>query len=475
MLTLKNLNHIFRAYDIRGHAEQELTPNIAYQIGLGIGKLLLSQNRLHITVSYDGRLSSPGLSKAIIAGLSHADMTITDVGCGPTPYLYFCDRYLNSDAAIMITGSHNAGHINGLKIVVNHQPFWGDDIQLLYTQLIQQADVSYDINHEPTAIKQLDLRDNYIDYINADYNQHYPVQHNLKIVWDPGNGASGEIVSRLIKRIPGQHLIINENIDGHFPNHHPDPTLPENLEQLIEAVKQTKSDFGIAFDGDADRIGVVTSQGQILYGEHLLELLAPEVLTNHPGAVIIADVKTTQHFIKKITALGGVPLLWKTGHSAIKAKMHEMNSPFAAEMSGHIFFADRYFGYDDGIYTALRLIGVLSQNHITLDAWLSKRPQFYTTPELRIECEAKFEVMHHMESILKQQGKPFLNIDGIRVDEATGWWMIRASNTQELIVVRAESTSQNQILQYILTIIELLQAYDIDLNDLIKYKDLLTY
>lgn len=426
---------IFREYDIRGTYGTDLTDESAKFIGRAFGAEVIALHGTTVAVGYDGRTSSPALRDCLIKGLRMAGCDVVDIGLGPTPLLYYASHHLDTFAAVMITGSHNEGTVNGFKLMLDKKPFCGDQIQGLY-QRIKKQDLP---NETFGSLTYQDVKDPYLEFLQMDYFAHYPPQSDLKIAWDPGNGATGEIIEKLLPHLPGTHVLINEVIDGTFPNHHPDPTVPANLEELIEVVRTQKCDFGIAFDGDGDRIGAVTSTGHILYGEHLLELYAQEVLKTHPHTPIIADVKTSTRFFKAVESFGGTPVMWRTGHSLIKAKMRELESPLGGEMSGHIFFADRYFGFDDAIYAAVRLLGICRSHNLDLNVWYENLPAQHATPEMRIECLDKTGLMAKLVEQLKATQTPFIDTDGIRVEGPEGWWLLRASNTQEIIVARAEA------------------------------------
>jgi phosphomannomutase len=390
-----------------------------------------------------------------------AGCRVTDVGLGPTPYVYFCGVAQKADGVIMITGSHCEPNVNGFKLVQGGKPFFGQQIQDLYkTTLIDLPMGALGL------VESKDLTDTYIEFLKQDFLSHYPSHSGLKIAWDPGNGAAGNVLSRLLKQLPGTHVVINADIDGTFPNHHPDPTVPENLDQVLAVVKDQSCDFAIAFDGDADRIGVITSNGDILWGEHLLELYAEEVLKTHPGASIVADVKTSTHFFKHVEALGGKPVMWRTGHSLIKTKMRELKSPLGGEMSGHIFFADRYYGFDDALYAALRLVGIVLQEEINLTHWFERRSKVYCTPEIRLPCVQKFDVIAALKKVMQDEGVPYNDLDGIRCDLAHGWWVLRASNTQEIIAARAEADAPVQLDILLTQMQELLSKAGFDVLDL---------
>jgi phosphomannomutase len=334
-----------------------------------------------------------------------------------------------------VTGSHNPANYNGFKLMLGKKPFFGTDIARL-GKIAAAGDFPAG---RGTAVERA-VSDAYIARLLEGYRGTRP----LSVAWDPGNGATAEVVQRLTARLPGRHVLMNDTIDGRFPAHHPDPTEAKNLVQLQEAVARERCDLGIAFDGDGDRIGVVDGQGRILWGDQFMVLLAGEVLAKQPGATIIADVKASQVLFDEIARLGGTPLMWRTGHSLIKTKMAEVGAPLAGEMSGHIFYADGYYGYDDALFAAMRLLGILSRGGESLAQFRDRLPQVVNTPELRFPCEEsrKFAVVDEVRDRLRQSGAEMSDIDGVRVRTADGWWLLRASNTQDVLVARAEAADE---------------------------------
>jgi phosphomannomutase len=385
-----------------------------------------------VAVGRDGRLSSPALEQALVQGLAESGVDVVRVGLGPTPMLYYAAYTLGVDGGIMVTGSHNPPDYNGFKLVLQKRSFYGADIQRLGEIAAGGA-----FRAGNGKISTVQLLDQYVARLAADYDGKRP----LTVVWDAGNGATGDALVRLTKTLPGQHVLLNEVIDGRFPAHHPDPTEAKNLVQLQAGVREHKADLGIAFDGDGDRIGVVDAQGRILWGDQLMTVLAADVIRAMPGATIIADVKASQVLFDEIARLGGKPLMWRTGHSIIKSKMAEIGAPLAGEMSGHIFYADRYYGYDDALYAAIRLIGILGRSEASLAELRDRLPEVVNTPELRFPCEEsrKFAVVTEVRDRLKKAGAEMTDIDGVRVKTKDGWWLLRASNTQAVLVARAEA------------------------------------
>jgi phosphomannomutase len=423
-----------REYDIRGVVGKTLTQEDGFAIGRTFGSIIARTGGTIVAVGYDGRTHSPELEKALVEGLKASGINVLRVGRGPTPLLYFAAFTRGTDGAVMVTGSHNPPEYNGFKMMVGKKPFFGKDILEL-----GRLSAAGDVVEETTGHDELvDLRADYVARLARDWDGG---EQKLKIVWDNGNGAAGEVLQELIKHLPGHHTIIFPEIDGHFPNHHPDPTVPKNLEALIAAVKGTGADLGIAFDGDADRIGAVDGNGHILFGDQLLVILARDVLKEHPGAIIISDVKASQVLFDEIERAGGSPLMWKTGHSLIKAKMAETGSPLAAEMSGHVFFADKWYGFDDALYAAVRLAGIVARSPLSLAEMHDALPTVINTPELRFECDdvRKFAVIEEVAARLKDAGAAVSETDGVRVKTDDGWWLLRASNTQSVLVARAEA------------------------------------
>jgi phosphomannomutase len=423
-----------REYDIRGIVGKTLHGADAFAIGRVFGSIVARAGGKRVAVGRDGRLSSPELEQHLVAGLVASGMEVLRVGCGPTPMLYFAAYDQGTDGAVMLTGSHNPPDYNGFKMMLGRKPFFGKDIQEL-GRLAAAGDVAPEA---PGAARDLDVSEAYIARMARDLA---PGGKPLTVVWDPGNGAGGAITERLVRRLPGTHHVINGEIDGRFPNHHPDPTVAKNLQQLIAKVAEVKADLGIAFDGDADRIGVVDGEGQMLFGDQLLVVLARDVLSRNPGATIIADVKASQVLFDEVAKAGGKPLMWKTGHSLVKQKMAETGCPLAGEMSGHIFFAEKWYGFDDGIYSAVRLLDILARSPQSLAQMRAALPQVLNTPELRFDCaeDRKFAVVEEVRARLAAQGADVVAVDGVRVNTPDGWWLLRASNTQAVLVARCEA------------------------------------
>lgn len=423
---------ILREYDIRGIVDVSLSIDDARAIGRAFGTMVVENGGKSVCVGYDGRLSSPDFEQAVVDGIMACGLTAVRIGLGSTPMLYYSVHVVPADAGLMISGSHNPPEYNGFKMMMGKGPFYGADIQRLGVIAGEGAFATgqgKSVDHP--------VLDDYVARLAQDYHGGRP----LKVAWDAGNGSAGDAMAMLTKRLPGEHILLNEVIDGMFPNHHPDPTLPECLEQLQEIVRSEGCDLGVAFDGDGDRIGAIDGQGRILWGDQIMVLLARDVLAAQPGATIIADVKASKSLFDEVAKMGGVPLMWRTGHSLIKAKMAEIKAPLAGEMSGHIFFADQYYGFDDGLYAAVRLLSHVSRQGYSLAEIRDSLPQPVNTPELRFPCDEsrKFSVVEEVAARLSDAGADVIDVDGVRVTTEDGWWLLRASNTQDVLVARCEA------------------------------------
>ena len=428
---------VLREYDIRGIVGQTLHEADAFAIGRCFGTVVGRAGGTSVAVGYDGRLSSPAMEAALVRGLRASGMDVVRIGRGPTPMLYYTATANGTDGAIMVTGSHNPPNYNGFKMMLGKKPFFGTQIRDLGI-MASSGDV---VPEASGSERSLNVAEDYLARLVKDWDGG---DRALKVVWDNGNGSAGDVLAELVKRLPGHHTVLNGEIDGNFPAHHPDPTVPKNLEELIATVLAQKADIGIAFDGDADRIGLVDDTGEILFGDQLMIVLGRDVLKTHPGATIIADVKASQVLFDEIAKAGGNPLMWKTGHSLIKAKMAETGSPLAGEMSGHIFFADKWYGFDDALYAAIRTLGILARMGSTKLSDVRKAlPQVINTPELRFDCDdvRKFEVVKEVAARLKTAGANVSETDGVRVLTDDGWWLLRSSNTQAVLVARCEASS----------------------------------
>ncbi|MCE3254802.1 MAG: phosphomannomutase [Rickettsiaceae bacterium] len=448
---------VLKAYDIRGIVGDTINDVDAYNIGRAFASILKSKNKSKVTVGYDGRLSSPDLKDNLVRGLIDSGINVLEIGRGPTPMLYFSVYHLGVDAGIMVTGSHNPPTHNGFKFILADSPFYGDDI--LKLGKIAELGNFVDGNGE---VSYVEVMEDYVTKLASDCDIKSESElldevddfledkkRQLKISWDVGNGATGEVIQKLIKKIKASHFLLFEEIDGSFPNHHPDPTVVENLKDLKKSVLENSCDLGIAFDGDGDRIGVLDDEGEVLWGDQLMCLFSKDVLSEYPGSTIISDVKASQVLFDDIAKNGGKPLMWKTGHSLIKAKMKEISSPLAGEMSGHIFFADRYYGFDDAIYAAIRIINIVLKSEKKLSEIRKSFPKTFSTPEIRIRCddEKKFLIVKNIANQLKAEKLEFNDVDGVRINNKDGWWLLRASNTEAFLVARCESLSPEGLVE----------------------------
>jgi phosphomannomutase len=437
MIETKTLHPtILREYDIRGIVGETLTAADVNAVGRAFGTLVLRDGGQRVAVGYDGRLSSPELAEALVSGLRSTGVNVIRVGLGPSPMLYFAVQHLQADAGMMITGSHNPSEYNGIKMGKGGRSFFGERIQTLGRMV-----AAGDFERGAGRVEDYDIRPDYVARLTQEFKGGRP----LKVAWDPGNGACAAMLHDLCACLPGEHVLINDTVDGRFPAHHPDPTVLENLVQLQETVAAHGSDLGIAFDGDGDRIGVIDAKGRVIWGDQLLVILARSVLAEVPGATIIADVKSSKVFFDEIARMGGKPLMSRTGHSLIKTLMADTGAALAGEMSGHIFFAHRYYGFDDAPYAAMRLLALLSQSSETLAELRDAMPAMLNTPELRIDCpdEQKFGVIEGVKQRLRGvAGITIDDIDGVRVTTGDGWWLLRASNTQPVLVGRCESGTE---------------------------------
>lgn len=427
-------HEIFRAYDIRGIVDRQLSDAMLYHIGLAVGTQVMRNGEDSIAVGADGRLSSPRLSHALMAGLADTGCRVLNLGAVPTPVLYFGVKTLGTASGIMLTGSHNPSNYNGCKVVIGGQTLANESIVALHDLIAQQ-----DYERGVGEIEVHNIDQTYQDIICHDIKLMRP----LKVVLDAGNGIAGDIAPKLFKQLGCQVIPLFCDVDGHFPNHHPDPGKPANLVDLQAAVAEHKADIGLAFDGDGDRVGVVTEAGQMIYPDKLLMLFAEDVLSRNPNAEIIYDVKCTRLLQPFIQSKGGRPTMWKTGHSLIKSKMIETGALLAGEMSGHIFFKERWYGFDDGLYSAVRLCEILAKTKQTASAMFDRFPEDVSTPEININVteDEKFELVAQLQKCHFPSGE-VSTIDGIRVDYKDGWGLVRASNTTPVLVLRFEGESQ---------------------------------
>ncbi|MEO8618595.1 MAG: phosphomannomutase/phosphoglucomutase [Sphingomicrobium sp.] len=425
---------ILREYDVRGIVDETLSEADARALGRSYAALAVGEGARSVAVGRDGRLHSPRLEDALVDGLTRGGLDVVRIGLSASPMLYFAAETLAVDGGIQVTGSHNPGDYNGFKMSLNGRSVFGEEIQALGRRA-----AAGEWSDGAGQVTDTDVSADYLDALMRGFDGSA-----FKIGWDAGNGAAGPILERLLERLPGEHHAIFTDVDGTFPNHHPDPTVEANLEDLKKLVADKGLDFGIAFDGDGDRIGAVDGEGRVIWGDQLLMILAGPVLKAVPGATIIADVKASKTLFERVAELGGKPLMWKTGHSLIKAKMKETGSPLAGEMSGHIFFKHEWYGFDDALYAAIRLIRAVTASGLTLTQMRSAMPQSVATPELRFPVDAarKFAIPVEIEQRLRQSGAEVDHTDGVRVTTPDGWWLLRASNTQDVLVARAEAEDQ---------------------------------
>ena len=425
---------ILREYDIRGIVGKTLTREDAWALGRSFGTLAADEGARSIAVGRDGRTHSPDLEQALVDGLMECGLRVVRIGVGPSPMLYFAAATLDVQGGVQVTGSHNPPEYNGFKMLLNGRSVFGEEIQELGRRSAAGAWSDGDGSSEGA-----DILDAYVGRLTQDFRGR-----GYRIGWDPGNGAGGPAVEKLVQALPGEHFVIHSSIDGTFPAHHPDPTVEANLADLKALVREKNLDMGFAFDGDADRIGAMDSTGRVIWGDQLMMLLAAPVLRELPGSTIIADVKASQTLFDRIAELGGQPLMWKTGHSLIKSKMKETAAPIAGEMSGHIFFKHRWYGFDDALYAAIRLIEAVSQSGQSLTELMDAMPKTTATPELRFQVDEvrKFAIVDEVRERLSGDGAAVDATDGVRVKTDDGWWLLRASNTQDVLVARAEAKDE---------------------------------
>jgi phosphomannomutase/phosphoglucomutase len=428
---------IFREYDIRGIVDKDLTQEIMRRLGQGFGTYMRNLGYQDLVVGRDGRLSSKSLSEALIQGLISTGCHVVDIQVCPTPIYYFSIYHLNQEGGMMVTGSHNPPEFNGLKVSVGKSTIFGEEIQNL-RRLIEKGEFILGRGN----LSQEEVISAYQHYIK----ENIRIKRKIKVVIDAGNGTAGVVAGPLLREMGCEVEELYCEIDGRFPNHFPDPTIPENLKDLMDRVKALRADLGIGYDGDGDRIGVVDDQGNIIWGDQLMILFSRDILKERKGATFVGEVKCSQNLFTEIERHGGRAIMWKTGHSLIKEKIREENAVLGGEMSGHLFFADRYFGYDDAIYASCRLIELLSKTEEKLSQLLRDVPKTFNTPEIRVDCpdEIKFKVVQRVKEEFKK-GYPTIDIDGVRIQFGDGWGLVRASNTQPALVLRFEASTENRL------------------------------
>ncbi|RXZ64839.1 phosphoglucomutase/phosphomannomutase PgmG [Pelagerythrobacter rhizovicinus] len=432
---------ILREYDIRGIIGQTLGPDDARAIGRSFASLLREAGGSKVAVGYDGRVSSPTLEHALIEGLTASGCDVVRIGMGPTPMLYYAEASAEDvHGGIQITGSHNPPNYNGFKMVFQGRPFFGEDIQRLGRVA---ADGGW--RDGTGTVEERAILNEYVERLLSGLGGIEPAAlEGLRVGWDAGNGAAGPALEALAARLPGEHHLLYTDVDGDFPNHHPDPTVEANLADLRALVAEKNLDFGIAFDGDGDRIGAIDGEGRVIWGDQLLMIYAEDLLARLPSATVIADVKASRALFDHVAQHGGTPVMWKTGHSLIKSKMKETGAPLAGEMSGHVFFADDYYGYDDALYAGVRLLAASARLGRSVTELRGAMPAMVNTPEMRFQVDEtrKFAAIDEVKARLADSPADVDGTDGVRVTTADGWWLLRASNTQDVLVARAESESE---------------------------------
>jgi len=429
------IDNIFKAYDIRGIVDESLTIDSVYAIGKALGSEANSLQQKTIAVARDGRLSGPKLLQALVDGILSTGINVVNVGRVPTPLLYFATFHLQTGCGVMLTGSHNPPNYNGLKMVLNNTTLSGDTIQKLKQRILTK-----DFSNGSGEYSETDVSEAYLSEITSDIKLAKP----LKIIVDAGNGVAGELAPKLFRALGCDVTELFCEIDGNFPNHHPDPSQPETLDTLIKTVKDTNADVGFGFDGDGDRLGVVAPSGEIIWPDRQMILYAKDILERNPGADIIYDIKCSVNLRRAISEAGGNPLMWKTGHSLVKAKLKETGAPLAGEMSGHIFFKERWYGFDDALYTGARLLEILAKSQKSTNEIFNQLPDMINTPELRLDMQEgeHFKFMDKLISAAKFDNARITTIDGIRADFEDAWGLVRASNTTPCLVIRFEGQNQ---------------------------------
>jgi phosphomannomutase len=437
---------ILREYDIRGVIGKTLKSDDCYHVGLALGTIMRGRGLRTAVIGFDGRESSPEFAQNVIKGLTETGIAVTLIGLGPSPMVYFAMKHLQTDFAVVVTGSHSPITHNGIKTATAKGPFYGDDVKDVGRVITAGA-----YQFAKGSLQHFDVKDIYLDALLAEVK----FGDEMSAVWDCGNGAAGEIVTKLCQKLPGRHKVLFGEVDGRFPNHHPDPSVAKNLVDLQKTVLAEKAHAGLAFDGDADRFGGVDDKAHILWADVIMAVYAGAILPHHQGASVVADVKSSRVLFDEIARLGGKPIMWKTGHSVIKAKMIDEKAILAGELAGHICFGDSgtfFDGYDDGIYCAIRLLNIIAQSKKALSQLTAHLPRMFNTPEVRFHVDPlrKFHLAPEIEKILKAQGKAGVHvttIDGVRVTTPDGWWLIRASNTEDVLTIRAESFTEDGLLR----------------------------
>ena len=432
---------IFREYDIRGIADKDFDVPFAQALGQAYGTYVRAQGKKRIAVGRDCRLTSDKYAAALRHGLRSTGIDVLDIGTCPTPLMYFSLHHYDLDGGLQVTGSHNPADHNGFKICVGKFTIHGEEIQELRKLVESGRFTTGQGKEEPAPIIPP-----YQEFVIKQFGR---LSRKIKVVIDAGNSTAGPVAPRIFREMGCQLTELFCDLDGRFPNHHPDPTIPENLTQLIATVKATGAEVGVAYDGDADRVGLVDRHGRIVWGDEMMVLFARDILQRHPGATIVSEVKCSQRLFDDVAKHGGTPIMWKVGHSLLKAKMRETGAHLGGEMSGHIFFADRYFGYDDAIYASCRMMEILANSGKELSDLLSDLPPSFTTPEIRVDCpdEQKFQIADKVRDHFRGQ-YDIVDVDGVRVKFPDGWGLVRASNTQPVLVLRFEAKTQEKLTEY---------------------------
>jgi phosphomannomutase / phosphoglucomutase len=428
--------HAFREYDVRGIAGDDITAELAHSLGMAYATMLPEANGQPVVVGRDVRLTGPELQHALINGLNAAGIDVIDIGMVPTPLCYFGVFHLDAAGCIMVTASHNPGEYNGFKMMLGRESMHGEQIRTLYERMHTHI--------QPAITAGTHVEMNLLPAYHEQLAHDITLARPLKVVIDAGNGPSGIVAAPLFRDLGCEVTELHCEPDGRFPNHHPDPTVEENMQELAATVREQGADLGMGFDGDGDRLGIVDEHGRIIWGDMLLLLLSRHLLRAHPGATIISEVKCSQHMYDDIATHGGNGIMWRTGHSPIKAKMRETGALLAGEMSGHIFFADRYYGFDDAVYAGARIMEMLAAQERPLSALLAEVPQSVTTPEIRVDCPdaRKFALVEEAKAHFRELGYEIIDVDGMRLKFADGWGLLRASNTQPSLVLRFEAPSE---------------------------------
>ncbi len=445
--------NIFREYDIRGVVETDFTADTVVKIGKAFSTYLIREGFKNCVIGYDARLSADYLFSTFTNSLRDCGIDVISIGQCTSPILYFAQINLNGDSAVMITGSHNPADMNGFKMLTKKTALYGEKIQDLKRMILNKDLESRSSDAPAGTLKHISVRDEYLDYMKKNITMG---SRKLKIAVDGGNGTGGQIASEIFRYFGHEVIELYTDPDGRFPNHHPDPTVPKYMTDLINQVKSSKADLGIGYDGDADRIGIVTEKGDMLFGDHLMMIFSKEILSRKPGSVIVGEVKCSQTLYDGIEKLGGKGIMWKAGHSLIKAKMKETGAELGGEVSGHIFFKDRFFGHDDALYASLRLLEILSRSDNTMSGLLSDIPKTIMTPEIRLDSDdnKKFEIVKRVTEFFKKSGYKVVDVDGVRIIFDDGFGLIRASNTQPALVQRYEASSEERLKE----IMEIMQS-----------------